>query len=205
MQINPRGLVLTEQPGQNSFEDNQGYTVYAPPITLSYSQRATFGETQAAMGNMAGIANEQSAFLKDYLSEPFECANAAAEQLKYHRAPPRILERPGEQKATLANKGIREGATGWDFEMCRLSNANANLGTASQAADFSALITSDRRMKEDMKRIGETSIDLLWYGAGDPILLGSARDDVRKVAPEAIVADPVSGFDRVHCQMAMVA
>ena len=74
-QVNPWGTVSTEQTGQNSFVDSQGKTVYTPKFTqtttLSPEQQAIFNQSQAAEGNLAGIANEQSAFLKDYLNKPW--------------------------------------------------------------------------------------------------------------------------------------
>lgn len=133
-QVNPWGTVSTAQTGQNSFVDSQGNTVYTPQFTqtttLSPEQQAIFNESQAAQGNLAGIANEQSAFLKDYLSKPFEFNNADAEQWAYDRASPRILQQQGQNEAalrtTLANKGIREGSAAWNAEMSRLTNANTD-------------------------------------------------------------------------------
>ena len=131
-QINPWGTVSTEQTGENSFVDSQGKTVYTPAFTqtttLSPSQQTIFDQSQEAEGNMAGIAANQSAFLQDYLSEPFEFNNADAEQWAYDRASPRILKQQGQNeatlRATLANKGIREGSAAWNAEMARMSEAN---------------------------------------------------------------------------------
>lgn len=133
-QINPWGTVSTEQTGQNSFVDSQGNTVYTPSFTQTTSytpeQQAIFDQTQAAETNLAGIANEQSAFLKDYLSKPFEFDNADAEQWAYDRASPRILANQAQTEAalrtTLANKGIREGSAAWNAEMSRMTNANTD-------------------------------------------------------------------------------
>lgn len=133
-QINPWGTVSTEQTGQNSFVDSQGNTVYTPSFTqttsLSPEQQAIFDQSQAAETNLAGIANEQSAFLKDYLGKPFEFGNAEAEQWAYDRASPRILQQQRQNenalRSTLANKGIREGSAAWNAEMQRLTNANTD-------------------------------------------------------------------------------
>lgn len=133
-QVNPWGTVSTEQTGQNSFVDSQGNTVYTPQFTqtttLSPAQQAIFDQSQAAEGNMAGIANEQSAFLKDYLSKPFEFQNSDAEQWAYDLASPRLLQQQGQTEAalrsTLANKGIREGSAAWNAEMSRMTNANSD-------------------------------------------------------------------------------
>lgn len=133
-QINPWGTVDTAQTGSNSFVDSQGKTVNTPKFTttttLSPSQQAIFDQSQQAEGNLAGIASEQSAFLKDYLNKPFEFNNADAEQWAYDRASPRIMQNQRQSEATLrttlANKGIREGSAAWNAEMSRMTNANTD-------------------------------------------------------------------------------
>ena len=133
-QVNPWGTVSTEQTGQNSFVDSQGKTVYTPKFTqtttLSPEQQAIFNQSQAAEGNLAGIANEQSAFLKDYLNKPFEFNNQDAEQWAFDLASPRIrqnqMQAEDTLRSTLANKGIREGSAAWNAEMSRMTNANTD-------------------------------------------------------------------------------
>lgn len=132
--VNPWGTVTNEQTGTSGFTDSQGKWVETPKFTqtttLSPSQQAIFDQSQAAQGNLAGIASEQSAFLKDYLGKPFEYNNADAEQWAYDRASPRILQQQGQNEATLrttlANKGIGEGSAAWNAEMARLTNANSD-------------------------------------------------------------------------------
>ena len=131
-QVNPWGTVSTAQTGNNSFVDSQGKTVTTPSFTqtttLSPTQQAIFDQSQSAAGNLAGIANEQTAFLKDYLNKPFEFNNADAEQWAYDRASPRIMQNQANSEAalrtTLANKGIREGSAAWNAELGRMSQAN---------------------------------------------------------------------------------
>jgi hypothetical protein len=133
-QVNPWGTVSTAQTGQNSFVDSQGKTVYTPQFTqtttLSPSQQAIFDQSQAAEGNLAGIANQQSAFLKDYMNKPFEFSNSDAEQWAFDRASPRIMQQQGQDqatlRATLANKGITPGSPTWNAEMQRMTNANSD-------------------------------------------------------------------------------
>ena len=133
-QVNPWGTVSTEQTGQNSFVDSQGKTVYTPKFTqtttLSPEQQAIFNQSQAAEGNLAGIANEQSAFLKDYLNKPFEFNNQDAEKWAFDLASPRIrqnqMQAEDTLRSTLANKGIREGSAAWNAEMSRMTNANTD-------------------------------------------------------------------------------
>lgn len=125
-QVNPTGTVTYDQIG--TWEDGtprfQQTTSYTP------EQQAIFDSSQAAMGNLAGLASEQSAFLQDYLNTPFEFTNDDAAQWAYDLASPRILQQQGQNedalRTTLANKGIREGSAAWDAEMARMTNANTD-------------------------------------------------------------------------------
>lgn len=133
-QYNPWGSVTYEQTGTTGFTDSQGNWVETPQYeqttTLTPEQQAIFDQTQAAETNLAELANEQSSFLQDYMSEPFEFENSDAEQWAYDLAAPRILQQQGQNEATLrstlANKGIREGSAAWDAEMARMTNANTD-------------------------------------------------------------------------------
>lgn len=133
-QVNPWGTVATDVTGNNTFVDSQGKTITVPKFTqtttLSPEQQAIFNQSQAAEGNLAGIANEQSAFLKDYLNKPFEFNNSDAEKWAFDLASPRIrqgqMQAEDSLRSTLANKGIREGSAAWNAEMSRMTNANTD-------------------------------------------------------------------------------
>jgi hypothetical protein len=133
-QVNPWGTVATDVTGNNTFVDSQGKTITVPKFTqtttLSQPQQAIFDQSQAAEGNLAGIANEQSAFLKDYLNKPFEFNNQDAEQWAFDLASPRIrqnqMQAEDTLRSTLANKGIKEGSPAWIAEMSRMTNANTD-------------------------------------------------------------------------------
>lgn len=133
-QINPWGSVTYDQTGTEGFYDSQGRWVetptYSQTTTLSPEQDAIFQSTQGAQGNLAGMASDQSAFMREYLDEPFQFANTDAEQWAYDLASPRILEQQRQNEAqlrsTLANKGIGEGSAAWNAEMSRLTNANTD-------------------------------------------------------------------------------
>lgn len=103
---------------------------YSQTTTLSPEQQAIFEQTQDAQGNIAGLAADQSDFMREYLSQPFEFGNSDAEQWAYDLASPRILGQQQQNEAalrtTLANKGIREGSAAWNAEMSRLTNANTD-------------------------------------------------------------------------------
>jgi hypothetical protein len=131
---NPWGSTNYAQTGTNTFIGADGKPVSTPQFTqtttLSKPQQQIFNQTQQAQGNLAGIAKDQSAFLKDYLNKPFKFNNKAAEKWAYDLASPRILQQQGQNeataRATLANKGITEGSAPWIAEMTRLTNSNTD-------------------------------------------------------------------------------
>ena len=108
-QVNPWGTVNTEVTGNNTFVDSQGKTITVPKFTqtttLSPEQQAIFNQSQAAEGNLAGIANEQSAFLKDYLNGRLTWRRRAFAKAKCR---PRTPCGPRWQTRASA-KGLRHG------------------------------------------------------------------------------------------------
>src|SRR5690606_17456781 len=131
-QHNPWGSSVYNQTGTQTIigADGKPITVpkYTQTTTLSPEQQAIFEQGQVAQSNLAGLAADQSAAMRDYLNTPFEFNNSDAEQWAYDLASPRILAQQGQNEAqlrtTLANKGIREGSAAWNAEMARLTNAN---------------------------------------------------------------------------------
>lgn len=103
---------------------------YSQTTTLSPEQQAIFNQGQVAQGNLAGLAADQSAAMRDYLNTPFEFNNGDAEQWAYDLASPRILAQQSQNqdqlRTTLANKGIREGSAAWNAEMARMTNADTD-------------------------------------------------------------------------------
>lgn len=125
-QNNPWGSVSYEESGTWS----DGTPRFTQNTTLTPEQQAIFDQTQAAQSNLAGIANEQSSFLDQYMSEPFQFDNSDAEQWAYDLASPRLLDQQAKTEAqlrtVLANKGIREGSAAWNSEMQRLMQGNSD-------------------------------------------------------------------------------
>lgn len=297
-QHNPWGSITYDKTGEESFVDSQGRTVttptYSQTTSLTPEQQVIFDQSQAAEGNLAGIANQQSSYIKEHLSQPFEFTNDDASQWAYDLASPRIMQQQGQNEAslrsTLANKGIREGSAAWDAELGRLTNANSDqlnqlaltgrgqafgeaMATRNQplneitallsgsqvsnpaqmgaptpqvgvgGVDYAGLVQnqyaadsanhqakmgglfgmagagiqaasmfSDRRLKRDIKQVGATGNGLPWYkfryvwdGADEPLREGLMSDDVRKVAPNAVIVDAATGFDKVQYDLAMGA
>lgn len=133
-QVNPWGSVNYNQTGTNSYVDSQGKTITLPQFTqtttLTPEQQDIFNKSQAAQGSLAGIAEDQSAKMRELLNTPFEFNNSDAEQWAYDLASPRILQQQGQNetdlRTKLINSGIRPGTQAWNSEMGRLTNANTD-------------------------------------------------------------------------------
>lgn len=133
-QVNPWGSVTYDQTGSSSFRDSTGKLVTIPQFTQTTQytpeQQAIFDQTQAAQTNLAGLADDQSAAMRNYLNTPFTFDNQDAADWSYDLASSRIL--PQQQQAQqaleaqLTNQGIRPGSAAWNSEMQRLTNANSD-------------------------------------------------------------------------------
>lgn len=131
-QSNPWGSVNYEQNGSTGYTDSTGKFVTIPSFTqtttLSPEQQAIFDKSQGAQSNIAGIAQDQSAKLGEYLNEPFEFNNQDAADWSYDLASSRIL--PQQQQAEsalrtrLTNQGLRPGTAAWNSEMTRMTQGN---------------------------------------------------------------------------------
>lgn len=153
-QTTPWGSSTYTQSGTQTIIGADGKPIqvpkYSQTTTLSPQQQAIFEQTQVAQGNLAGLASDQSAAMRDYLSKPFEFNNQDAETWAYDLASPRILDQQGQNEATLrttlANKGIREGSAAWNAEMARMTNANTDqlnqLALTGRGQAFQEALTS---------------------------------------------------------------
>lgn len=127
-QVTPTGTLSYDQTGTSKFKDSKGNWVSTPTYTattaLTPEQQAIFDKTQSAQGNLAGIAKDQSAFLQDYLSKPFEYNNQDAENWAYdlgsQRLDPRFAQQEEQLRGQLVSQGIRPGTAAYDREMSRL-------------------------------------------------------------------------------------
>lgn len=160
-QDTPWGTLDYVQNGTRRIKDPSGRWVDVPAYTanvnLSAEQQAIFDQSQAAQGNMAQIANNQSAIIKDLFSNPFEFTNQDAADWSYDLASSRILPQQQQQDAALRsrllNSGIREGSAAWNNEMQRLTNANTDqlnqlALTGRQQAFAENLATRNQPMNE---------------------------------------------------------
>lgn len=121
-QVTPDGSLTYDQTGTFNFRDPTSGAAYDIPRftatqTLSPQQQAIKTQTDAAELNLAGTANDQSAFLKDYLGKPFD-ANAETEarllDLQRKRLDPYLAERRQQSEQALSDKGIKLGSQAYD-------------------------------------------------------------------------------------------
>lgn len=160
-QVGPTGSLTYNQTGTTGFKDSQGKWVETPTYTattsLSPQQQAIFDQTQGAQTNLAGLANQQSGFLKDYLAKPFEYDNEDAEQWAYDlgskRLDPRFAQEQEQLRSTLIASGIRPGTPAFDQQMAKLGETkndayNQLMLTGRQQAYQEALSERNQPLNE---------------------------------------------------------
>lgn len=286
-QNSPWGSLDYQQTGSTWITDPNGKRVEVPTYTanttLSPEQQAIFDSSQAAQGNLANIAKDQSAWLGDYLSSPFEFNNQDAENWAWDLASGRILPQQEQNRKDLENRlinqGLRPGTAGYNTAMQQLTNANTDQlnqlaltgrsqafseqlaqrnqplneiiglmsGTQVQSpnstfaqtpqsqvagVDYSGLVQqnyqnqmnqynssmgalgglfgagmslfSDRRLKENIERIGKTDSGVPVYKfnyIGSPTThVGYMAQDLLQLQPEAVMKD-ADGYYRVRYDM----
>lgn len=131
-QITPDGTLTYSQSGSQRWTDpftGQTYNIptYTATQTLSEQQQAIKDQTDAAKLNIGGLVNQQSAFMKDYMAEPFQYGNQDVENWIYdlgsQRLDPRFAQQEEALRTRLLNSGIREGSEAWNREMGRMSQS----------------------------------------------------------------------------------
>lgn len=123
-QQGPYGSLTYNQTGTSKFKDSNGKWIETPTYTattsLSPEQQAILDQTQKANLNLGTIANERSAFLKDYLAQPFD-VNASTEakinELGSSRLDPRFAREQEALRTQLINSGIRPGSAAYSAAM----------------------------------------------------------------------------------------
>lgn len=129
-QSTPYGTLSYNQTGSSTMTDPNGKQISVPQFTatqtFSPSQQAIFDQTQKAQSNLAGLAENQSGMLKDYLSKPFSFNNDDASNWAFDLGKGRIL--PQQKLDTealqrqLLQRGLRPGTEQYSAEMTRLGN-----------------------------------------------------------------------------------
>ena len=128
-QNSPWGSLAYTQTGSTTMTDPNGNQISVPQFTanttLSPSQQAIFDQSQKAQSNLAGLAEQQSGMLKDYLTKPFSFTNDDATNWAYDLGKGRIL--PQQKLDTealqrqLLQRGLRPGTEQYEAEMTRLA------------------------------------------------------------------------------------
>lgn len=157
----PWGSVSYSPNGTQSFMGSDGKMVtiprYTQTTTFTPEQQAIFDASQQAETNLANLASEQSAKLREYLDTPFEFTNQDAEQWAYDLASPRLLQQQERarkaKEARLYGAGLRPGSDGWKMEMARLLDSDRDqlnqLALAGRSQAFSeALATRNQPINE---------------------------------------------------------
>lgn len=160
-QVGPTGSLTYDQTGTSGFRDSQGNWVetptYTATTTLSPEQQEIFDKTQSAQSNLAGIAQDQTSFLQDYLSKPFEYNNQDAENWAYdlgaQRLDPRFEQQKAQLESQLTARGIRPGSSVYtsamtDFEQSKNDAYNQLMLTGRQQAYTEALQQRNQPLNE---------------------------------------------------------
>jgi len=124
-QNTPDGSLNYSQSGTYKFTDPYTKQTYDVPTftatqTLSPIGQATKDQTQAAQLNLGKIANNQSAFLNDYLGKPVDLNTATEDkidQLGAARLDPQFANAQEALQTKLANSGIRIGSPAYATAM----------------------------------------------------------------------------------------
>lgn len=97
---------------------------YTANTTLSAGEQSILDQNTAARGNLAGLANERSAFLQDYLKDTggaTDAIDAKLYELGAKRLDPRFAAEQSALEASLANKGIAAGSEAYNRELSRFT------------------------------------------------------------------------------------
>jgi hypothetical protein len=131
-QVTPDGSLTYDQTDTYTWNDpytGKSYQIprFTATQTLSDQQQAIKNQSDGAELNLAGLANQQSGFLQDYMSKPFEYSNQDAENWAYdlgsQRLDPRFAKDEEAIRSRLLNSGIREGTAAWNSELERLGQS----------------------------------------------------------------------------------
>lgn len=179
-QYGPDGSVTYSQNGGQWITDPTSKAKYWVPqytqtTSLSGAQQAIKDQNDKASLNLAGIANDQSGFLKDYLSKPIDLNNEATEarlmELGRKRLDPMIAQRDEDLRTRLANQGIKAGSDAFARELNTFNQGtndayNQLLLSGRQQAVQEALTERNQPINEIIGLMGGTQVGTPQFGAG---------------------------------------
>ena len=134
-QVTPDGTLTYDATGSYSWTDpytNKTYEVPTFTATQTYSpeQQAIRDQSNASELNLATLANDQSAFLGDYMAEPFSYGvgehEAWAGNLYDQLNAQSIADNTEGLRTQLANQGIKVGSDAYNKAMTGLQTSQTN-------------------------------------------------------------------------------
>jgi len=178
-QYGPDGSVTYSTDGYSTFTDPTSGATYSIPrytqtTTLSAAQQAIKNKNDAASGNLADIAANQSGFLKNYLSKPVDLSNEATEarlmELGRKRLDPAIAQRDEDLRTRLANQGIKAGSDAYGRELDTFNQGTNDAYTSlllngRQQAVQEALTERNQPLNEIIGLMGGTQVGVPQFGA----------------------------------------
>lgn len=132
-QVTPDGKITYTNDGFTTIKDPYTGQSYQIPnrtatTTLSAAQQAIKDQTDKAQLNLGTLANNQSAFLNDYMAKPFDGSNDATEarllQLGKERLDPMIAQQNDALATKLSSQGIKLGSAAYDRAMSQQGQTN---------------------------------------------------------------------------------
>ncbi len=178
-QYGPDGSVTYSTNGGRNFTDpSSGQTYFIPQYeqttSLSPAQQAIKDQNDKASLGLAEIGNNQTAFLKDYLSKPVDLSNEATEarlmELGRARLDPMIAQNDENLRSRLANQGIKAGSDAYDREIATARQGNNDAYTSlllngrSQAVQ-EALTQRNQPLNEITSLLSGTQVSTPQFGA----------------------------------------
>lgn len=171
-QNTPNGSLSYDQTGSYTWTDpytNKTYTIprFTATQRLSEIGQQTQDQTDQAQLNLGRLANQQSAFLTDYLGKPFDLNTATEEKidaLGRARLDPQFARQEETTRTNLINRGIREGTPAFTAAMSDFSQAkndaynNLYLSGRSQGAQ-EALTQRNQPINEITALLSGSQVD----------------------------------------------
>lgn len=134
-EITPEATTKVDQTGDYTWTNDytgESYTVPTFTRTTEYSpqQQAILNQSNAAKLNLSSLANDQSAFLGKYLSEPFQYDSGAHEKWSLNLYDSlnneKVAQGDEALRSRLANQGIAQGSEAYDREMENYYDSTGN-------------------------------------------------------------------------------
>ncbi|TAX92013.1 tail fiber domain-containing protein [Rhizobium leguminosarum] len=114
---------------------------------------------------------------------------------------------PTVDQAGLINENYNQQMGAYNQQVAKSNAAMGGLFGLGSSLLGGWAMGSDRRLKEDIKRVGTLDnglpVYVFRYKKGGPTQIGLMSDDVREVHPESVFED-AEGFDRVDYEKAVV-